>query len=84
MTKKKLPSIPGAEIDVGHQSGLILAAFSQYLAASPDRSIVLSRPSKRRFRVQLVDKREAHGTTLRDAGAQIATVIRLEGDEVQS
>ena len=44
MTKRKLPSIADAAIDVDHQSSLILAAFSEYLEANPTRSIVLSRP----------------------------------------
>jgi hypothetical protein len=82
MTRKKLPSILDAAIDVDHQSTLVLTAFSEYLEANPTRSIVLSHPDKGRlsWRVQLLDSREAHGSNLRDASAQIATVLTLEAE----
>ena len=83
MTKKKLSPLSDA-LDVDHQSSLILAAFSEYLEADADRAIVLSRrPVRSRggWSVELVEKRRASGTTLRDATAQIATALRLEADE---
>lgn len=84
MTKKTLSPLSDA-LDVDHQSSLILAAFSQYLEADSGRAIVLSRPvrGRRGWTVELVEKRHANGTTLRDATAQIATALRLEADEGQ-
>ena len=84
MTKKKLSPLSDA-LDVDHQSSLILAAFSQYLEADSGRAIVLSRPvrGRRGWSVELVEKRRASGTTLRDATAQMATALRLEADEGQ-
>lgn len=84
MTKKKLSPLSDA-LDIDHQSSLILAAFSQYLEHDPGRAIVLSRPVRgpRGWSVELVEKRQASGTTLRDATAQIATALRLEADEGQ-
>jgi len=83
MTKRKVPSILDGAIDVDHQSSFILAAFSQYLDENPTRSIVLSRPDKKRsgWLVETVDRRSARGTSLRDATAQIATALRLESEE---
>lgn len=85
MTKRKLPSIADAAIDVDHQAALILAAFSQYLERDPTRSVVLSRPERGRhgWLVELHDRRSARGVSLHDASAQIATVLSIEGDEVR-
>lgn len=85
MTKRKVTEPPDP-IDPDHQAALILAAFSQYLEQSSDRSIVLSRPDRGRggWLVELNDRRSAHGNSLRDATAQIATALRLESDEASS
>lgn len=78
MTDETLPPDP---IDPDHQAALILAALATWLAERPGRRVVLeSAEGRRGFLVALDEHRVMSGTTLQDAGAQAATVVRAEDE----
>jgi hypothetical protein len=60
------------------QSSVILATLDDYLRAAPGRELRVTYDPLLGFRVRLVDQRESLGESLRDAAAQVATVLMLD------
>jgi hypothetical protein len=61
------------------QSSILLAAFDDYLRAAPDRKIEITFSLEHGFRVALHEEHVSKGESLRDAAAQVAQVLVLEG-----